>query len=79
MKTVKYELKYCEGCGTLKLRPVYSANNYCLRCERMLARFRFPRRARVIDGAGLPSRAELKLLAEIPLSVYGVMPAGRVQ
>ena len=67
MKTVKYELKCCEGCGTLKLRPACSANNYCLVCERMLARFRFPQ------------RVERKMPAGIPLAVCGVMPAGRVQ
>ena len=67
MKTIKYELKYCEGCGTLKLRPICSANNYCRLCERMLARFRFPQRI----GRKMP--------AGVPPPVSGVAPAGRVQ
>jgi hypothetical protein len=59
MKTIKYELKYCEGCGTLKLRPICSANNYCLLCERMLARFRFPQRI----GRKMPAGARRRLAA----------------
>ena len=41
METKRYELKYCEGCGTLKLRPVASPQSYCQRCELRLARFVF--------------------------------------
>jgi len=66
MKNVKYELKYCERCGTLKLRSVSSANNYCLLCERMLARIRFPRGAAAVSVVELPSASELKMLAGIP-------------
>ena len=79
MKTVKYELKYCERCGTLKLRPVSSVNNYCLLCERMLARFRFPRGAAAASGVELPGAGELKVLTGIPLSVSGIAAPGRVQ
>jgi hypothetical protein len=67
MKTIKYELKYCEGCGTLKVRPVNSANNHCVLCERMLERFRFPQRVQRRMPAGLPPQ------------VSGVAPAGRLQ
>ncbi len=67
MKTIKYELKYCEGCGTLKVRPVNSANNHCVLCERMLARFRFPQRVQQRMPAGLPPQ------------VSGVAQAGRLQ
>ena len=72
METIKYELKYCEGCGTLKLRPVCSANTYCLLCERMLARFRFPRGAGVTRIAPrLPSRRRVEAAGRIPLAVCG--------
>jgi hypothetical protein len=67
MKTIKYELKYCEGCGTLKLRPVRSASKHCLLCERMLARFRFPQ------------RIERRMPAGLPLPVSSVTVAGRMQ
>jgi len=39
METIRFELKYCERCGTLKLRPVASATTYCRRCEGLLTRF----------------------------------------
>ena len=39
METIRFELKYCERCGTLKLRPVASATTYCRRCESLLTRF----------------------------------------
>ncbi|MFZ1137209.1 MAG: hypothetical protein WAN69_19835 [Candidatus Korobacteraceae bacterium] len=67
MKTIKYELKYCEGCGTLKLRPVNSTNHSCVLCERMLARFRFPQ------------RVERKMPGGLPPQIAGVAPAGRLQ
>lgn len=75
MESIKYELKYCEGCGTLKLRSVTSGTNYCKICERLLARFRFPRVAVARNCPNHPSTAELKVLAGIPLCV---IPAGRV-
>ena len=56
MKSIKCELKYCEGCGTLQLRPVKSVTNHCAICQRMLARFRFPRAALAEAGGGLPHR-----------------------
>jgi uncharacterized paraquat-inducible protein A len=33
----KVELKYCEGCGALTLRPAASAQIYCPGCARKLA------------------------------------------
>jgi len=54
MESIKYELKYCEGCGTLKLRPVLAATHHCRVCERMLTRFRFPQRMLANGCAGLP-------------------------
>jgi hypothetical protein len=79
MNTVKYELKYCERCGTLKLRPVSSATHYCMLCERLLARFRFGKRAAAAIAAGLSTPAEIKILAGIPLSVAHAASAGRLQ
>ena len=42
MEIIRYELKYCERCGTLKLRRVASESTYCRRCEGLLTRFEFP-------------------------------------
>jgi len=79
MNTVKYELKYCERCGTLKLRPVSSATNYCMLCEHLLARFRFGKSAAAAIAAGLSTPAAIKTLAGIPFSVTDAATAGRLQ
>jgi hypothetical protein len=36
MQTISYELKYCERCGSLRLRRADSAEDYCPSCERAL-------------------------------------------
>jgi len=76
MESISCELKYCEGCGTLKLRPVKSVTNHCAICERMLARFRYPRAALARHYAGLPSADMLK---KLPLAVCGAAAGGRSQ
>jgi len=79
MRSTTYELKYCERCGTLKLRPVASGTTYCPVCERLLARYAFPRGAGIAFSSQPPSPPELKNLAGIPLTVYGDGASGRVQ
>jgi len=76
MESIKCELKYCEGCGTLKLRPVESNGEDCAICERMLTRFRFPRELVAKKDANLRSAA---ILRKSPLAVRGAMPVGRQQ
>jgi hypothetical protein len=34
MQTISYQLKYCERCGSLRLRRADSAEDYCPSCER---------------------------------------------
>ena len=36
MQAINFELKYCERCGSLRLRRADSAENYCPSCERAL-------------------------------------------
>ena len=79
MNTVKFELKYCERCGTLKLRPVSSTSTYCPLCERLLARYRFGKRIAAAIAAGMPAPADLKKLAHIPFSVAALGKPGRPQ
>ncbi len=38
MQFISYELKYCERCGSLRLRCADSAENYCPQCAQALAR-----------------------------------------
>jgi hypothetical protein len=65
MKSIHYELKYCEGCGTLELRPVLPGAHHCRVCEHMLRRFRFPRKMLANRQVGLPHLAELKMAAAV--------------
>ena len=79
MKTAIYELKYCERCGTLKLRPVASPNSYCLPCERLLARYRIPRRATAREDAPLARARAMRAPLELTAAVSVAAGAGRVQ
>ncbi len=36
MQAVTYELKYCERCGSLRLRHADSTETYCQPCEQVL-------------------------------------------
>jgi hypothetical protein len=36
MTETKLELKYCEGCGALQLRPEGSTRVYCVHCWKVL-------------------------------------------
>jgi len=36
MQAISYELKYCERCGSLRLRRADSAQDYCPSCEQAL-------------------------------------------
>jgi len=36
MQAIHYELKYCERCGSLRLRRADSAESYCPSCEHVL-------------------------------------------
>ncbi len=42
MPTTTYQLKYCERCGSLRLRAADSAETYCRPCERLLFNWALP-------------------------------------
>ena len=44
MGLVRMELKVCEGCGTLWVRPSTQETVYCAGCSRLLAEFPAPRK-----------------------------------
>jgi hypothetical protein len=77
MENITYELKYCEGCGTLQLRPVVAGAKPCRVCEQMLLRFRFPRKMLADWRAQLLQIEERKLVAGGGRAT--VPAAGRVQ
>jgi len=53
MQAIAYELKYCERCGSLRLRRAASADTYCRPCERVL--FNLP-----LPGEALQSKLLLR-------------------
>jgi hypothetical protein len=67
MQLSTYELKYCERCGSLRLRPAASAQTYCEPCEQMLANYSLPNHAQ---------RATLLLCKSRPKSVAAPMVSG---
>jgi hypothetical protein len=78
MENRKYELKYCEGCGTLRLRSVNAKTNHCRVCERLLARFRLPKVAKPGKWTGIlgPDAVAIMAAAQQPGSAA---PAGGTQ
>ena len=42
MPSITYQLKYCERCGSLRLRAADSAETYCRPCERLLFNWTLP-------------------------------------
>ena len=79
MESIRYELKYCERCGTLKLRQISSVSTYCRRCEGLLARFTFARGGEGVNSAVLPAPPAQRIMARIPVVVVRERLAGRVQ
>ncbi len=77
MENIKFELKYCERCGTLKLRRVDSVSTYCRRCEGLLARYTSP--SGVTAAKTAPLRRVRGMLAAIPPPVSSGRIAGRAQ
>jgi hypothetical protein len=68
MQLSTYELKYCERCGSLRLRRSASAETYCEPCEQMLANYSLRNHA---------GRASLLLHKPRPKSVAApLLPAG---
>ncbi|MGB7555957.1 MAG: hypothetical protein WBM04_16415 [Candidatus Korobacteraceae bacterium] len=64
MQLATYELKYCERCGSLKLRRATSADAYCEPCGRILINY------------SLPSHAErARMLLRKPPAKSGIAPA----
>ncbi len=57
MSSITYQLKYCERCGSLRLRPANSAETYCAPCEQALFNWVLPEdmRARLLRRRPRPA------------------------
>ncbi len=62
MQSTTYELKYCERCGSLRLRRTASAGTYCEPCGQMLVAFSLPAHA---ERAMSPKEAALDFLHQM--------------
>lgn len=79
MENIRYELKYCEGCGTLKLQPVKVKAGRCRVCEQLLTRFRFPQGARARMKQGLAGMLGLVARRPDAESAIAASSVGRSQ
>ena len=50
MQIIRVELKYCEACGALWLRPRSNHASYCRRCERVMAELSRTSRTKAAEG-----------------------------
>jgi hypothetical protein len=79
MQLSTYELKYCERCGSLRLRPAASAETYCQPCGQMLANYSLPNHAqRAIPLLYKPS-AKSGAALTVPGDTQSGLPFGRLQ
>ena len=76
MKRSTYELKYCERCGALGLRPSHSPETYCGPCGQILINYSFP--ARAVRGLR-PSGRNANRSALVMQPAADRLAAGRVQ
>jgi len=64
IEVVELELKYCERCGALWLRPAGSSHVYCAPCELKMAELSLPEkrpsrvRLPIGDGGDMEARLE---------------------
>jgi hypothetical protein len=77
MTVMKLQLKYCERCGSLRLRRADSGATYCQPCTELLDRFLFP-----LASAG--QRRQGRLLHMESSSTFSsrtqpFLPSGRLQ
>jgi len=75
MQAIKYELKYCERCGSLQLRRADSAENYCPVCECALVLALSP--DALVSKLRRKPRASRKRMLVPPGEAYSELSCGR--
>lgn len=74
-----YELKYCERCGSLRLRRTASEGTYCEPCGQMLANFSLHNHVERATLLLRKSRAASRVPVEVDPAGLALLPCGRVQ
>jgi hypothetical protein len=73
-----YELKYCERCGSLRLRRSQSAENYCEPCGRMLLNYSSPNLA-LRQATARKNEAEVPVPFKLGAQAQSWLWMGRLQ
>ena len=79
MQLSTYELKYCEHCGSLRLRPAASAETYCEPCGQMLANYSLPHHAPRATLLLYKPRSKSGAALMVPGDTPAGLPFGRLQ
>jgi hypothetical protein len=79
MQLSTYELKYCERCGSLRLRPSASAETYCEPCGQMLANYSLPKHTQQATLRLHKSRSKSGAAPMVSGDTQSGLPFGRLQ
>ena len=79
MQLATYELKYCERCGSLKLRRTTSADAYCGPCGRLLINYSLPSHAEQARVLLRKLPAKSGIAAAMIDATQVELPLGRLQ
>jgi ribosomal protein L37AE/L43A len=79
MQLATYELKYCERCGSLRLRRAESAETYCEPCGQMLANFSLTNHAERASLLLRKPRAKSAVAPVMNHEAQAPLPFGRLQ
>lgn len=79
MQPPTYELKYCERCGSLRLRRAASADTYCQPCGQMLANYSLSNHAQRASLLLCKSRSKSGAARMAPGDAQSELRLGRLQ
>jgi ribosomal protein L37AE/L43A len=79
MQPKTYELKYCERCGSLRLRRAASVETYCEPCGQMLLNGRILNHVERATAVLRKSRAKSIVAPVVSHPVQAGLPFGRLQ
>ena len=79
MQLSTYELKYCERCGSLILRPAASSETYCEPCGLELANFVLHNHAERANLLLRKSRGKSTVPLVVDPDAQAPLPFGRLQ
>jgi ribosomal protein L37AE/L43A len=79
MQLSTYELKYCELCGSLRMRRATSAETYCQPCGQMLANYSVSHYAQRANLRLCKAPAKSGAAPVVPGDTHSGLPSGRLQ